>query len=385
MSRLLHALFLSMAIVAVASCGKAESPAASGELVVKIGASNPLTGPQAHLGKDNENGTRMAIDDANAQNLTIGGRKVHFELLSEDDAADPKTGTIIAQKFVDQKVAGVIGHLNSGTTIPASRIYADAGIPQISPSATNPKYTHQGFKTAFRVIPNDTLQGKALGEFATGKLGVKTVAIIDDTTQYGEGLAARFEEAAKASGATVVTHEHTDDKATDFRAILTNVKAKSPDLIFYGGMDSQSGPMMKQIKALGVTSKFLTGDGGCSLEFITLAGADGEGIYCSMPGQPIDKMPKGPDFMKRFNAKYGEIQDYAPYCYDATMVLVQAMKKAESTDPEKYLKVLAGMDYDGVTTHVAFDENGDLKGGVITVFQVQGGKLVAHDILSSKP
>jgi len=372
--------------IGLVSCGKPSAPSssASGEITVLIGASSPMTGPQAHLGKYNENGTRMAIDDANAQGITIGGQKVKFTLVSEDDAADPKTGTIVAQKFVDQKVSGVIGHLNSGTTIPASRIYSEAGIPQISPSATNPKYTHQGFKTAFRVIPNDTQQGGELGRYVGGKIGAKTVAVIDDTTQYGQGLANQFEEAAKAAGVNVLTHEHTDDKATDFQAILTNIKAKKPDIIFYGGMDAQSGPMMKQIRSLGIEAKFLTGDGGCSTEFLTLAGAAGEGAYCSLPGVPIEKMPKGEEFKKRFNAQYGEIQDYSPYCYDAVMVMIDAMKRADSTVPAKYLPELAKSSYDGVTAHISFDENGDLKGGVITVYQLRSGKWVPLDTLGGK-
>jgi branched-chain amino acid transport system substrate-binding protein len=334
------------------------------------------------LGHDNESGTRLAIEDANSQGIKIGGKKVHFELISEDDQADPKTGTIVAQKFADQKVNGVIGHLNSGTTIPASRIYSEAGIPQISPSATNPKYTHQGFKTAFRVIPNDTFQGGELGRYAASKLGAKTVAVIDDATQYGQGLANQFEESAKAAGLTIVTHEHTDDKATDFQAILTNIKAKNADLVFYGGMDAQSGPMMKQLRSLGLKAKFLTGDGGCSSEFLKLAGSAGEGAYCSLPGTPIEKMPKGEDFKKRFNAKYGEIQDYAPYCYDAVMVLIEAMKRADSIEPEKYLPELAKLDYQGVTSRISFDAYGDLKGGVITVYQLQNGKWLSQDILT---
>jgi branched-chain amino acid transport system substrate-binding protein len=386
MSRLLSPLAFALIAMGLISCGKSSAPGAgaSGELKVLIGASNPMTGPQAHLGKDNENGTRMAIEDANAQGIMIGGQKVKFELVSEDDAADPKTGTIVAQKFADQKVSGVIGHLNSGTTIPASRIYSEAGIPQISPSATNPKYTHQGFKTAFRVIPNDTQQGGELGKYVASKIGAKTVAVMDDTTQYGQGLANQFEEAAKAAGLTVLTHEHTDDKATDFQAILTNIKSKKPDIIFYGGMDAQSGPMMKQIRSLGIEAKFLTGDGGCSTEFLSLAGAAGEGAYCSLPGMPIEKMPKGDEFKKRFNAKYGEIQDYAPYCYDAVMVMIDAMKRANSTDPAKYLPELSKSNYDGVTARISFDENGDLKGGVITVYQLRGGKWVPLDTLGGK-
>ncbi|MDE3009669.1 MAG: branched-chain amino acid ABC transporter substrate-binding protein [Pseudomonadota bacterium] len=377
---MLRSLCLTTVSLALLSCGRSES-GASGELVVKIGASAPLTGPQANLGKDNENGTRMAIDDLNGQNITLGGRKVRFELVSEDDAADPKTGTIVAQKFADQKVNGVIGHLNSGTSIPASRIYSEAGIPQISPSATNPKYTHQGFKTAFRVMTNDSVQGSEVGRFVAQKLGVRSVAVIDDATQYGQGLASQFEDAAKAAGVTIATHEHTDDKATDFQAILTNIKARNPDLIYYAGMSAQGGPMMKQLKALGIASRFMTGDGGCSTEFLHLSGAEGEGAYCSLPGLPLGKMPKGADFKTRFNAKYGDIQSYSPYCYDAVMVMVEAMRKADSADPAKYLPFLAKTDYEGVTSHIAFDANGDIQGGVITVYQDQGGKWVPQETL----
>lgn len=373
-SRLL-AVLLSALLLNLAACGKKEAaPAADGELVVKIGAIQPLTGPQAHLGKDNENGTRMAIDDANARNLTIGGRKVRFELLSEDDQADPKTATIVAQKMVDEKVNGIIGHLNSGTTIPASKIYSDAGIVQISPSATNPKYTEQGFRTAFRVMPNDVQQGKVLGDFAVTRLGAKKVAIIDDRTAYGQGLADQFEQAAKAAGAEIVAREFTTDKSTDFMSILTAVKAKNADVLFFGGMDAQGGPMMKQFKTLGLTAKFLMGDGGSTPEFIKLAGGSADGAYSSLPGLPLDKMPGGKAFGDKFSAKYGQIQLYAPYCYDAVSVMVAAMQKADSADPAKYLPVLAGITHEGVTAKVSFDAKGDIKDGAITLYQVKNGK-----------
>lgn len=375
------ALLLALSLPALLSaCNRSSAPAAnvdSNTLVVKIGSAAPLTGPQSHLGKDNENGARLAVEDANAQNLTLGGKKIHFELVGEDDAADPKTGTVVAQKFADSKVNGVVGHLNSGTTIPASRIYAEAGIPQVSPSATNPKYTHQGFKTAFRVMANDEQQGKVLGQFAAKELKAKTVAIIDDATAYGQGLADEFEKAAKAAGAKIVGREHTDDHSTDFSAILIRIKSAHPDLIFYGGMDSQSGPMIKQIKTLKITSAFLTGDGGCSSEFAKLAAEAAEGSYCSLPGVPLEKMPKGADFKQRFNAKYGTIQDYAPYAYDAVGVMVAAMKAADSAEPAKYLPELAKIHYAGVTSSdVTFDENGDLKGGLVTVYQWKKGERV---------
>ena len=375
------------AALAMTACGKKEepkpaaapaapaAPAAKPVIVVKLGHVAPMTGPQAHLGKDNESGARLAIEELNAQGLEIGGAKVSFELLGEDDQADPKQGSIVAQKLVDAKVAGVIGHLNSGTTIPASKLYSDAGIPQISGSATNPKYTQQGFKTAFRVMANDVQQGKALGEFAA-KQGVKTVAVVDDRTAYGQGLADEFKKAAEATGIKVVATEYTNDKATDFKAILTKIKSTKPDLVFYGGMDAQGGPMAKQMKELGIKAKFLGGDGVCTPEFMKLGGEATEGNFCSLPGMPLEKLAKGPEFKDKFNKKFGmEIQLYAPYVYDAVMVMADSMKRADSVDPAKYLPAVGQTKYDGVTATIAFDEFGDLKGGAISMYQYKGGKL----------
>jgi len=375
------------AALALFGCGQKEEPKAAApapapaaaapakrEITVKIGHVAPLTGPQAHLGKDNENAARMAVEELNAKGLEIGGAKVTLELVPEDDQADPKQGTIVAQKLVDAKVNGVVGHLNSGTTIPASKIYFDAGIPQISGSATNPKYTQQGFATAFRVMANDVQQGKVLGEYAAKQLAGKNVAIIDDRTAYGQGLADEFEKGAKGAGATIATREFTNDKATDFAAILTKIKSTKADVIFYGGMDAQAGPMAKQMKSLGVKAAFLTGDGGCTPEFIKLAGDASEGQYCSLPGVPLDQMPGGKAFNDAFSAKYGQIQLYAPYVYDAVMVMVDAMKRAGSVEAAKYLPEIGKTDYQGVTAKIQFDEKGDLKGGAISLYQVKGGK-----------
>jgi branched-chain amino acid transport system substrate-binding protein len=358
------------------ACGKKENAAtdASGDMIVRIGSVSPLTGPQAHLGKDNYNGALMAIDEINAQGVTLGGRKVKFVLEGEDDQADPRTATIVAQKLVDEHVAGVIGHLNSGTTIPASKIYYDAGIPQISPSATAIAYTAQGFKTAFRVMTNDRQQGKVLGEFAVTKMGAKHVAIIDDRTAYGQGLADEVAKAVQAAGGTVVAREFTTDRSTDFLAILTSIKARKPDLVFYGGMDAQGAPMVKQMHSLGMKARFLSGDGSQTAEFLKLAGADAEGVTASSPGLPLDSMPGGKEFREKFNAKYGVIQNYAPYAYDAAMTLVAAMKMADSADPAKYLPDLQRVQRDGVTGHISFDEHGDIRGGAITLYRVKDGK-----------
>lgn len=374
------------AIFAVYGCSKeappepapkaeAPAPAPQGPLVVKLGHSAPLTGPQAHLGKDNENGARLAVEDANAAGITIGGRKVMFELIPEDDQADPKQGTLVAQKFVDAKVNAVIGHLNSGTTIPASKIYFDAGIPQVSPSATNPTYTKQGFKTAFRVMANDEQQGKVLGEYAANNLKAKTVAVIDDKTAYGEGVANEFKKAAAAAGVKIVAEEHTDDKAVDFAAILTKIKGKKPDLVFYGGMDAQAGPMAAQMKKLGIKSKYLMADGGCTTEFHKLAGAAAPGAFCSLPGVPLDKMPGGPAFKDKYVTKYNtDIQLYGPYVYDAVMVVVEAIKRAGSADPEKIVEALPATNHQGVTAQITFDEKGDIKDGAITLYTAKDGK-----------
>mgnify|MGYP001386863442 CR=1 FL=1 len=383
----LSAIALSVAAaLALGACGKKEepkpvaapaapAPVAKPVIVVKLGHVAPMTGPQAHLGKDNEYGARLAVEELNAQGLEIGGATAKFELLAEDDAADPKQGAIVAQKLVDAKVQGVIGHLNSGTTIPASKLYSDAGIPQISGSATNPKYTQQGFATAFRVMANDVQQGKALGEFAA-KQGFKTVAIVDDRTAYGQGLADEFRKAAEAAGIKVVATEYTNDKATDFKAILTKIKSKKADLVFYGGMDAQGGPMAKQMKELGIKARFLGGDGVCTPEFMKLGGEASEGNYCSLPGMPLEKLAKGPEFKDKFTKKFGaEIQLYAPYVYDAVMVMADSMKRANSVEPAKFLPEVGKTNYDGVTALIQFDQFGDLKGGAISIYQYKGGKL----------
>ncbi len=383
--RTIPALLLLSASIALSGCNKATNNDvnASGDLIVRIGSAAPLTGNQAHIGKDNESGTRMAIDDANTKGVVIGGRKIHFELISEDDQADPKTATIVAQKLVDDNVKGVIGHLNSGTTIPAAKIYSDNGIAQISPSATAVNYTAQGFKTAFRVMANDAQQGHVLGEYAAKNLGAKRIAVIDDRTAYGQGLADEFIKAAQAAGAQIVAHEYTSDKAVDFTAVLTAVKGKQADLLFYGGMDPQAGPMSKQLKALALNVKFMMGDGGYTPEYIKLAGDAAEGSYATLPGVPLSKMPGGKEFETRFVAKYQPIQLYAPYCYDAVNVMIAAMQKADSVEPAKYLPELAKISLDGVTAKIQFDAKGDLQGGAITVYQVQQGKWQALETLGA--
>jgi branched-chain amino acid transport system substrate-binding protein len=353
--------------------------------VVKIGHVGPISGASAHLG--NENGARMAVEELNAKGLMINGKKVTVQLLTEDDAADPKQGTAVAQKLVDAKVNGVIGHLNSGTTVPASRIYNDAGIPQISPSATNPVYTKQGFKGAFRVVANDNKLGGTLGRYAVEKLGAKSIAVIDDRTAYGQGVADEFVKGAKAKlpSIKVVGKEFTNANATDFTAILTSIKAKKPDLIFFGGMDSVGGPMLKQMKALGINAKFMGGDGICTEALGRLAGDGiGEGtVTCAEAGGVTGAQEKVmTDFRARYKKRYNaDVQLYAPYVYDAVMTMATAMQNAKSTDPAAYLPELKKIKYQGVTGLIQFDNYGDIKDGALTLFTFKGGNKTKIEVV----
>jgi len=368
----------AVAVAAVAltlvACGKK----GDGALVVKIGHVAPTSGAIAHLGKDNENGAKMAIEELNAAGLKIGDKVVKFELLAEDDGADPKQGTAAAQKLVDAKVNGIIGHLNSGTTIPASQLYNGAGIPQISPSATNPKYTRQGYAGAFRVVADDVHLGGTLGKYAVETLKGKSIAVIDDRTAYGQGVAEEFEKAVKAAGGNLVGHEFTTDKSSDFNSILTTLKGKKPDVVFFGGMDAVAGPMLKQMKQLGINAKFMGGDGICTTELAKLA-ADGmgeENVFCAEAGGVEGEQKAGMDkFRTDFKAKFNsDVQVYAPYVYDAVKVMAQAMVTAGSADPAKYLAALKSINYKGVTGNIAFDEKGDIKNGALTLYTYKGGK-----------
>ena len=363
----------------VAEAPKAPPPAT---MEVKIGHVGPLTGSIAHLGKDNENGARLAVEEANAAKIKIDGKEVKFTFVAEDDQADPKVGTTVAQKLVDAKVNGVVGHLNSGTSIPASPIYSQAGIPVISGSATNPKLTEQGFKTQFRVVGRDDQQGPAIASYLAESKKPKLVAVIDDATAYGKGIADEVEKTLKAANIKVLPREQGTDKTTDWKAILTKVKGKSPDAVFYGGMDATGGPLLKQGRELGVKAVFSFGDGACTDDMTKLAGAAADGLLCSQAGLPPQAADKKflDAYKKRFSA---DPIIYAPFTYDAANILIEAMKKADSADPAKYLPVLAKLEYAGSTGKIVFDDKGDRKDAEMTIFTMKDGKLAPIAIIKS--
>ncbi len=363
-------------ILALAGLTMTASTAAMADVVVKLGFAGPLTGPVSHLGKDEQYGAQLALDDANAKGLVLGGQKVRFELLAEDDQADPRTATTVAQRLVDAGVKGVVGHVTSGAAIPASRIYEQAGVPSITPSATSPKLTQQKFKTTYRVIANDLQQGAAMARFATEALKAKRIAVIDDRTAYGQGLADALVDNLKRLGVAPVGREFTNDKATDFSAILTRLKATKPDAIFYGGMDAQGAPLLRPTKQPANEARLPSGDGVCTTEMIKLAGsAINADVFCTQAGIPMDKMPAGKSFNERFLKRFSvPVQLYAPYSYDAASALVEAMKLADSADPARYLPQLQKVSFKGVTGNVAFDAGGDIREGGVALYQYQSGK-----------
>ena len=342
--------------------------------LVRIGFAGPLTGPSAHQGLDVEHGVSIAIEEANQQQLKLGDKVAQFKLVSEDDVADPRTGTAVAQRLVDSKVAVVIGHYNSGTSIPASKIYADAGIPQISPSATNPALTRQGIKTVFRVVNDDATLGRYAGNYLVKTLQAQRIAIFDDRTAYGQGLADEVTKAVKAAGGNVVVREYTNDKSTDFNAILTTAKSQKVDAVFFAALDYQAAPMAKQMKNLGLKARFMNIGNLPNDEFKKMAGSAAEGVYAWNYGTPLLEMPKGAAFEQKLKAKFGTgVVQSSPAAYDATWAAITAMVKAQSADPAVYLPVLKSESYEGVTGTIAFDEFGNLKSPAATVFQFADG------------
>ncbi len=388
-------LSLSLATAAVlvlSACGKQEAPPApkteapkpveQPPVTVKIGHVAPLTGGIAHLGKDNENGARLAIEEANAAGVTLGGRKVKFELLAEDDQADPKAGTTVAQKLVDAKVAGVVGHLNSGTTIPASAIYDHAGLPMITGAATNPKLTEQGFKGVFRIVGRDDQQGPAVANYLVSQVKPKVVAVVDDATAYGEGLANEVEKSLKAAGVKVLPREKGTDKTADWKAVLTKIKGKKPDAVFYGGMDATGGPLLKQGRELGIKAVFSFGDGACTDKMKELAGESAEGLICSQAGIPVQAASK--KFLDAYKARFNmDPILYSPFTYDAASLLIESMKKADSADPVKYLPELQKISFHGTSGRIEFDAKGDRKDSEMTIFTMKGGKIEPIAIIKS--
>ena len=350
---------------------------AQSEQTVLVGHAGPLTGGAAHWGKDNDNGARLAVEDLNRQNLLIGGRKIKFVLQSEDDQADPKQAMVVANKLADMGAKGILGHFNSGAAIPASAVYSRAGLPDVS-TATNPSFTKQGYDNVFRILASDDDVGMAIANYTVKELKATKIAVIDDRTAYGQGAAEVFARGVKALGGTIVAQEYGSDKATDFMAILTSIKAKQPEVVFYGGMDAQGGLIARQMKQLGITAKLLGTDGLCTNEVARISGGAVDGLlYCTRGGKEVEKTTRGAEFEQRYKARFGvDVLTYAPYLYDAMMALAAGMREANSVEPVAYLPAMRKVKFDGVTGAIAFDAKGNLQKPDFTVFTYKDGKRV---------
>lgn len=383
MFTLRHTAVAIMAAFALTACSQGSGDQAQKDTAqqggeqkinVIIATANPLTGPFAHWGKDAADGIKLAVDEANAKNIEWNGQKVYFEYMSEDDQGDPKTAAQVAARYADKKINVMVGHLTTGPSMVASKVYDENGIPEIVYSVTGPQFTEQGYKGVFRVIANDNQQGDALAEYAVNTLGVKNFAIVQDKTTYGEGLANAFADAAQKQGLTLVDTQYTTNSATEFGAIVTALKQKAPELIFYGGMDAQAAPLVREMRRQGLEAKFMGADGVKTPEFIKLAGDSAAGVYGSTTGAPKENLPGFADFDAAYQKAYGkEMVAYSPYAYDATNVVIEAMNKAQSADAEKYVPLMRETDYAGVTGQIQFKENGDIKNGVVTLYQVKDG------------
>ncbi|HRK40127.1 MAG TPA: branched-chain amino acid ABC transporter substrate-binding protein [Burkholderiaceae bacterium] len=345
------------------------------EQVIRIGQTGPLTGANAFAGKDNENGVRLAIEELNAKKLQVGGRTLKFDLHSEDDQCDPKAGVAVAQKLVDAGIKYVMGPYCSGVAIPASRVY-DSGGALVSTVGTNPKVTEGGYKHVFRIIASDNQIGSSMAVYGAKVLGAKTAAVVDDRTAFGQGLADEFTKEAKAQGLDIVRQEYTNDKAVDFSAILTNIKAKKPDVIFYGGYAPQAAPMARQMKQLAVKAKMLGGDTLCSPEMGKLGGdAVNETVYCAQGGSMMDQGADRANFMARYKKRFGTDADaYAASFFDQMHLIAQSMVKAGSTEPAAVAAEMRKGQFKGVAGTYAYDDKGNMRQAPITVYTFRDGK-----------
>ena len=368
----------SLAALLAAAALPAITAGAADLQVIKLGLSGPLSGANAFAGKDNENGVRLAVEELNARHPKVAGKEVRYELLSEDDQGDPKAGVNVAQKFADAGVHFVLGPYNSGVALPAARVYNDAAI-MMSTVGTNPKITQSGYKLVFRTVASDAQVGAQVASYAAKSLKVKTVGVIDDRTAFGQGIATEFTRQAKAAGMAIAGQEFTTDKASDFASILTRLKAKNVDAIFFGGYAPQAAPMARQMKTLGLNARLLGGDTLCSPEMAKLGGdAVGENVICAQAGAVLEKQKSGPAFQARYKARFKQNPDvYAAAFYDQTHFIAAAIAATNSVDASVVGAAMRTMSHPGVVGSYSYDANGNLKASTVTMYTFKQGALVA--------
>lgn len=361
----------------LAGCPRQNSGVSGAQGTIRIAAAAPITGSQADVGNDLVNGIKLAVDEVN-QAGGVRGQKVELQVF--DDAADPKEAVSVANKLIAQQdIVGLVGHMNSGTTKPATEVYHQAEIPVVMPVPTNPEITQRGFDNLFRIPPTDLAQGAAGARFALLKLGKKRFAIIHDKTDYGKPLAEIVRKTVIANGGQVVAFEGITEGDKDFRAVLTKIKQANPDVLYFGGIYNEGGLVAKQAAELRLKVQFLSADGCYSSKFIELAGKSAaEGAIMSFIAPPVEANPAMKKFAADFKATYGDINAFAPNGYDATKVLIEGIKKANNLDRAAIIKALHApkFAYDGVTGHITFAPNGDNKNEKLSFYKVKDGKFV---------
>jgi branched-chain amino acid transport system substrate-binding protein len=378
-SRARRALLLAAAAGLLGACDRgAPAPVASEPApaaTVRIGLAAPLSGPLAHLGEQSRQGAQLAVEELNAAGgIAVGAQRMRLVLQAEDDKADPREATLAAQRLVDAGVIGVVGHVNSGASIPASRIYAEASVAQVSPGSTAVKYTRQGYRTTFRLVANDQQQGRILALHAAQTLHARAVALVDDRTAYGQGLADVIAEGLHQQRVPVVAREYTSDKVGDYSMMLTKLAPRRPDVLLFAGMDATAAGIARQKAQLGLRGAFVTTDGACTQKFVDLAGAAAEGASCVNTGGDLEHGPRGPAFLVRYAQRFGQpAQSQAFLAYDAVGVLADAIVRAGRIDRASVLAAMPATHHDGLIGPIAFDENGDLRDAAMTLYRFTGG------------
>jgi branched-chain amino acid transport system substrate-binding protein len=366
--RLVLALF---AVVAVALVPASELAAQAGKGTIKIATQSPLSGGQAALGEGIKLGAQLALEELRG-NLTKQGFKV--ELVPFDDQAKPDVGVANAKNIIaDKDILVVIGHLNSGVAIPSSEVYKEVDLPMISPANTNEKVTDRGYANINRVCGRDDVQGPVGAEFAAQTLKVKSVYIVHDKTTYGQGVAEAFKTDVEKKGVKVVAFEGTEEKS-NFDPIITPIKARNPDLVYFGGIYDQGAPFFKQAREKGVKSRFLGPDGLDSSDLVKIAGKAVVGIYYTTAAAPSTS-PQAKQFGDNFKKKFGKNPEpYAAEAYVATAIAIKALEStaAGSKAPTRAAVATAirKVKYTGMTGTIEFDDKGDPKKASYYVMQV---------------
>jgi len=359
---------------------KADKPAQT----VLIGYAGPLSGTSSNVGKSMANAAQLAVDEANQRGLLIQGAPVSLQLLMQDDRTNPRTAEFVARYLAGSGVVGVIGHWNSAASLAAAPIYNAAGVIQISPATMSAQYTQQGHGGAFRVIGNNSSTGSYTADYAVNVLQAKRFLVVDDGTVFGRGFVERFSRTAREEGGQIVGSHSVSDKTSDFNAVLADALKLRPDVILFGGLDLQASTLARSIKRRNVQARFIGSAGTVGLPFLRAAGADGNGSVVLEPGLPMEKMPGWKRFEKSYMQKFdSNIDLYATFAYDATQVLIAAMRQANSVDPKKVAQALHEIRFAGMTGAISFNQQGDLNHPVFTVYEVQDQRWVVRKIINS--